>query len=94
MVQINIRHIAAGKFAVLVLGFAHWVGCIFYWLARIAHFNNDADKATWLQQFYDNTNMDYGCKANGTILQTYAITLYKGLNGMANLGYDPTVPER
>ena len=94
MVQIDIRHIAACKFAVLVFGCAHWVGCMFYFLARVSNFASDQMAATWLEQFYQNSNLQYDCEHNGTILEVYAITLYKGLNGMSNLGYDPTVPQR
>ena len=94
MVHVNIRHIAAFKFAVLVLGVAHWVGCLFYFLARLAGFSGAANSATWLQQFDMGTPMDYTCANNGTIFDLYGVTLYKGLNGISNLGYDPVVPER
>lgn len=94
MVHVNIRHIAAFKFAVLVLGVAHWVGCLFYFLSRLAGFSNAANSATWIQQFDANTPMNYNCTNNGTIFDLYGVTLYKGLNGISNLGYDPVVPER
>ena len=94
MVHVNIRHIAAFKFAVLVLGVAHWVGCLFYFLARLAGFSSADNSATWLQQFDTGTPMDYTCANNGTIFDLYGVTLYKGLNGISNLGYDPVVPER
>ncbi|DBA72994.1 TPA: hypothetical protein ACH3X2_009939 [Trebouxia sp. C0005] len=94
MVHVNIRHIAAFKFAVLVLGVAHWVGCLFYFLARLAGFSSADNSATWLQQFDAGTPMDYTCANNGTIFDLYGVTLYKGLNGISNLGYDPVVPER
>ncbi len=94
MVHVNIRHIAAFKFAVLVLGVAHWVGCLFYFLARLAGFSSADNSATWLQQFDMGTPMDYTCANNGTIFDLYGVTLYKGLNGISNLGYDPVVPER
>lgn len=94
MVHVNIRHIAAFKFAVLVLGVAHWIGCLFYFLARISNFSNAANAATWVQQFDSNTLMAYNCTNNGSIFDLYGVTLYKGLNGISNLGYDPVVPER
>lgn len=94
MVHVNIRHIAAFKFAVLVLGVGHWVGCLFYFLARLGGFSNADNSATWIQQFDDATPMDYTCENNGTIFDLYGVTLYKGLNGISNLGYDPVVPEK
>lgn len=94
MVHVNIRHIAAFKFAVLVLGVAHWIGCLFYFLSRISNFSNAPNAATWVQQFDSNTLMSYNCTNNGSIFDLYGVTLYKGLNGISNLGYDPVVPER
>lgn len=94
MVHVNIRHIAAFKFAVLVLGVAHWIGCLFYFLSRISNFSNAPNAATWVQQFDSNTLMSYNCTNNGSIFDLYSVTLYKGLNGISNLGYDPVVPER
>lgn len=94
MVHVNIRHIAAFKFAVLVLGVAHWIGSLFYFLSRISNFSDAPNAATWVQQFDSNTLMSYNCTNNGSIFDLYGVTLYKGLNGISNLGYDPVVPER
>ena len=52
MVHINIRHIAFCKFTVLVFGVAHWVGCVFYFLARLSDFAAAPAAETWLEQFY------------------------------------------
>lgn len=94
MVHVNIRHIAAFKFVVLVLGVAHWVGCLFYFLARLANFSDSDNSRSWTAQFDAGTPMNYTCATNATVFDLYAVTIYKGLNGISNLGYDPVIPER
>ena len=94
MVHVNIRHIAAFKFVVLVLGVAHWVGCLFYFLARLADFSDSENSRSWTAQFDAETPMNYTCASNASVFDLYAVTIYKGLNGISNLGYDPVVPER
>lgn len=94
MVHVNIRHIAAFKFVVLVLGVAHWVGCLFYFLARLANFSDSENSRSWTAQFDAETPMNYTCASNASVFDLYAVTIYKGLNGISNLGYDPVVPER
>lgn len=92
--HVNIRHIAAFKFVVLVLGVAHWVGCLFYFLARLANFSDSDNSRSWTAQFDEGTPMNYTCATNATVFDLYAVTIYKGLNGISNLGYDPVIPER
>ncbi|KAK9850461.1 hypothetical protein WJX84_001935, partial [Apatococcus fuscideae] len=95
MVHVDIRTVAFGKYIVLVLGFAHWVGCVYFALARWSDFNNSAYASTWLEQFFNQTMFNYSCNpGQGDVGGVYAIAIYKGLNALANLGYDPTIPER
>ncbi|KAK9811376.1 hypothetical protein WJX72_002779 [[Myrmecia] bisecta] len=94
MIHINIRHIAFGKFVVLVLGVAHWIGCIFYFMSRTSGYNQDPLSATWVEQVYANSDFNYGCDSNASIMQVYGVAIYKGLNGLANLGYDIDLPQR
>ena len=95
MVHVDIRTVAFGKYIVLVLGFAHWVGCMYVALARFAGFDDAPNESTWLIQFFEATELNYSCHPpRGDIGGVYAIAIYKGLNALANLGYDPTIPER
>ncbi len=95
MVHVDIRTVAFGKYIVLVLGFAHWVGCVYFAFARFSNFNDSATASTWLEQFFGATMFDYSCSpGQGNIGGVYAISIYKGLNALANLGYDPTIPQR
>lgn len=61
MVHVNIRHIAAAKFVVLVLGAAHVLGCLWFLLARWARFSAAPDDETWLAQFSAATGIEFGC---------------------------------
>ena len=91
----DIRTVAFGKYIVLVFGFAHWVGCVYLAFARFADFDDNPNESTWLEQFFSATLFEYSCSPpEGNIGGVYAIVIYKGLNALANLGYDPTIPER
>ena len=66
MVHVNIRHIAAAKFVVLVLGAAHVLGCLWFLLARWARFSAAPDDETWLAQFSAATGIEFGCSGDTT----------------------------
>ncbi|KAK9831975.1 hypothetical protein WJX81_004730 [Elliptochloris bilobata] len=94
MVHVNIRHIAAAKFVVLVLGAAHALGCLWFLLARWARFSAALDDESWLAQFRASTGIGFGCSGDATPAGSYTVIIYKGLNLLSNLGLDPTVPRR
>lgn len=77
MVHLNIRHIAFFKFAVLVLGTAHYVGCMFFFISRLSEFDNTNLKVTWIEQFYKRKFKNLGCGYQGTVIAPYFVTLYK-----------------
>lgn len=64
---------------------SHWTGCLFFWLARIYNFNS----TTWVSQL-DDVLIDYNHETNSA-MESYLVCLYKGFNGITNLGYEATV---
>jgi hypothetical protein len=61
----------------LVIGGAHWVGCAFFFLARLAGFDDSAFRMTWFEQWYANTNMTEPCENYVPVTVTYIIILFK-----------------
>ncbi|GMH42770.1 hypothetical protein BSKO_10689 [Bryopsis sp. KO-2023] len=95
MVHLNIRHIAFFKFLVTVVGTAHWVGCAFFVLAGWSNFEASPKKSTWMGLFLErHFSVTIPCPSEHHVLTPYFISIYKGLNGLTNLGYDIGVPER
>ncbi len=69
MVHVNIRHIAAAKFAVLVLGTAHCLGCLWFLLARWARFSARPNDESWLEQFKAASGIGYGCDGDASAVR-------------------------
>jgi len=69
MVHVNIRHIAAAKFAVLVLGTAHCLGCLWFLLARGARFSARPNDESWLEQFKAASGIGYGCDGDASAVR-------------------------
>jgi hypothetical protein len=61
---------------------AHWVGCVFYLLARARNF----DDSTWLAGFEKLVPLYRAAKAD--VWKEYILCLYKGFNALTALGYD------
>jgi len=70
MVHVNIRHIAAAKFAVLVLGTAHCLGCLWFLLARWARFSARPNDESWLEQFKAASGIGYGCDGDASAVRS------------------------
>ena len=67
MVHVNIRHIAAAKFTVLVLGTAHWLGCFWFLLARWVRFSARLNNESWLAQFTAASGIGFGCDGDDMV---------------------------
>ena len=61
---------------------AHWVGCSFYFMARIRNF----DESTWLVGM--EKVMPLYRTNESTLWQEYMICLYKGFNRLTAVGLD------
>lgn len=49
-VKIDVRTVAAYKFAIMLLGCAHWIGCLYYETTYIGTVANSFEY-TWLKRF-------------------------------------------
>eukprot|EP00961_Rhodomonas_salina_P100570 1352867-Rhodomonas_salina.1 len=45
--KVSVRALQGVRFSLIVFLSAHWVGCIFFWLARLNHFRD----TTWVAEF-------------------------------------------
>jgi hypothetical protein len=85
--DINIKHMQAMRIGLVIILSAHWVGCIFYFLARAQR----KDDTTWLAEFeklvplYD--------RSKSSISSEYVLCIYKGFNTLTALGYDGGMPK-
>lgn len=75
----DIRHTAALKFIVLILGTAHWIGQVFFFVARAEGFPEDPDKASWLTQFREIDFQRFPGPENATAGEEIVVALYKGI---------------
>jgi len=85
--DVNIKHMQAIRIGLVILLSAHWVGCIFYFLARALN----KDDTTWLAEFeklvplYD--------RSHTSVSYEYCLCIYKGFNTLTALGYDGGMPK-
>lgn len=84
--NVNVKHLQAVRIGLIILLSSHWVGCIFYLIARLQDFNN----VTWLNDF-ETLLPNYQIR-DSTIAMDYLICIYKGFNALSNLAYDLGVP--
>ena len=93
--RVDVRQLAVIKFCLLIVGCAHWVGCIFFYLSRLSDFSGHYGKSTWVAQWeeFHAGVIDYNAESSDT-WQSYLLIIYKGLNGLTNLGYERAVPQR
>eukprot|EP00736_Rhodelphis_marinus_P003625 Rmarinus@m.19453 len=88
--HINVRKMALLKFFVLLVGAAHWIGCLWYYLA----FLGDFDENTWVSQ-YEGLNRHYHHEDAESAVN-YLLALFWGFNSltnMGNLGILPSSPQ-
>lgn len=88
------RLIALFKFSIMLLGAAHWVGCIWFLMARVRDFKH----TTWLAQYerviYQEEGEDAEEKYNHpkSVWKNYQLSLFYGFYSMTAFGY-PTMPD-
>ncbi len=84
--SINVRILQAAKIGCIIILFSHWIGAIFYAIARLQDFSSK----TWVWDF-EKLLPDYRFQ-EASVSFNYMLCLYKGLNTLSNLGYDIGVP--
>eukprot|EP00960_Hanusia_phi_P042450 755500-Hanusia_phi.AAC.2 len=81
----DVQKLQSFKVGLVVILSSHWVGCMFYWIARLQAFAED----TWVHQMelviplYTHQH---------SAANDYIVCLYKGLNALSTLGYDGGIP--
>jgi len=86
---INAKRLQAFRVAIIIFLSAHWVGSLFYFLARLQGFGS----TTWLADFehlLPDYQIELSSKHNVTI--DYVLCIYKGFNALSNLAYDWGIP--
>ena len=84
--NVNVRHLHAVRICLIILLSSHWVGCIFYLIARVQDFSPD----TWINDFEHLLPL-YRIEES-TLAINYLLCIYKGFNALSNLAYDLGVP--
>ena len=79
---INAQHLQAFRVALIIFLSAHWVGCVFYFLARLQAFVS----TTWLSDF-EHLLPNYEIRTSDLAID-YLLCMYKGFNALSNLAYD------
>ena len=67
---------------VIILLSTHWIGCIFYFLARLRSF----DDSTWVAA--QEKNIPFYQVSTSNMLSDYILCIYKGFNVLTAVGYD------
>ena len=91
--KVNISHIAVVKFVLLIFVSAHYCGLLLYFLCILVGFDTSIDYQSWVIQFSVNNNIEVPIKSFMGVRE-YMLCIYKGMNALANLGYEATVPKR
>lgn len=94
----NMRRVALLKFFIMVFGLAHVTGCLSYFFARLSKFTGKDLNVTWVAQ-YKEYNPDYDFNFNDHLTlresaKVYLLIVYTGFNGLTNMGYEMTDPQR
>ncbi|XRB09682.1 potassium channel skor [Pycnococcus provasolii] len=92
--RVDVRKLAVIKFILLIIGCAHWVGCIFFYLSRLSKFSATRTLMTWVAQWEIQGGVAGYDAELSPKWESYLLILYKGFNGLTNLGYENVVPQR
>lgn len=99
--DIDVRKVAFFKLTVVLLGTAHWIGCMFYFLASLANFSAVDYSTTWVAQWNINTGGRWGriLLPDGTleyhgIYMEYLIIIYRGVNALTTHDLEPFLFQR
>ena len=85
--DVNIKQMQFIRIGLVIILTAHWIGCLFYFIARLM----SKDNTTWLAEF-ESLVPTYD-RQNSTIGFDYILCIYKGFNTLTALGYDGGMPK-
>ena len=83
---VKVQQLQAVRVMFIIFLSAHWVGSIFYFLARLQGF----DSTTWLADF-EHLLPNYAMQPHVDSAD-YLLCIYKGFNSLSNLAYDGGIP--
>ncbi|KAK3265973.1 hypothetical protein CYMTET_25376 [Cymbomonas tetramitiformis] len=83
--DMDVQKMQMFKFLMMIFLVAHWVGLVYFFIARELTF----DESTWIDQI---SNQLSGYHIDSNLMSHYLIVMYKGFNGMTNLGYENVLP--
>ena len=103
-VDIDVRKTALLKYVAMILGAAHWLGCIWWFLASL----HDFGASTWVFHYSDSflspcsETQELGYIAQHGVLKAYGLedirecyllAVYRGFQSLTNLGYSDVIPD-
>ena len=65
-ISVDVRLVAFFKISFLTLAAAHWLGCIFMWLASYADMDGGSLSMVWLESWIHHFFVGYGTSCAGT----------------------------
>ncbi|KAK3276144.1 hypothetical protein CYMTET_15766 [Cymbomonas tetramitiformis] len=83
--DVDVMRLQLYKFVQMIFMVAHWVGCLYYFMASCMNFDN----STWYHQVSAQFS---GFDTHSSLMAQYLIAMYKGFNGLTNLGYENVLP--
>jgi hypothetical protein len=89
----DVRIVAFCKFAFIIFATAHWIGCIYFYLASYASFTEDTLNMNWISAWVEQSLVDYTWYKDGGAYM-YTVILFKGFALLTNMGYEDAVHTR
>eukprot|EP00854_Cymbomonas_tetramitiformis_P001693 gene1693-2348_t len=93
-IHVNVRKLAVLKFSMLLFGAVHWVGCGFYWLARVGDFDTSEHFGTMVGQYMDVADTAFNAESSRQLPFAYLYIIFRGLSTLSSTGYEQAVPKR
>lgn len=91
--HVSIQRTAFLKFSVLTLGTGHWVGSLFFYIARATGFPSKETNLSWVRQFSQERFPIYNVD-DSSPAENYAVMLFKGLSTLAAVNFVDSVPKK
>jgi hypothetical protein len=86
----DVRLVAFCKFVFIIFATAHWLGCVYYWLASKSDFASDTLNMNWLTAWVEQSWVGYAWNSSSGSFM-YIVILFKGFALLTNMGYEGEV---